>query len=387
MHTNADSNLKFIKALVGNSDSLTKRLSALHDRLLEISPVVSRIACALYAPEEDLLKTFISSTREGTALTDYEYKLSNSSSLSQLAKSGGFRVLENISDSVQPDTAHSQWLLEQGYRSSFTLPIFEQFNLLGFVFFDSKQPAAFSADLQRDLVFYGNLIGMAISTEVSTIRKLIDSIRMARRIAAVRDFETGAHLERVAEFSRLIAKQLAAKHGLDDEFVESVHLYSQLHDIGKIGIPDKILLKEGKLTTEERQAVCMHVRVGMDIVENILGGDVLRQMPNLAVLKNIVAYHHERMDGSGYLEGLSGDQIPIEARIVAVADVFDALTSRRPYKQSWNSADALAELERLRDEGQLDPDCVQALMQNLAEVENIRLTHQDAQEPSVACLP
>lgn len=374
---NISNKSEFIQAQIENSDSLTKRLSSLHDRLLETVPVVSRIACALYSPDEDLLKTFINSTREGTAIVGYEYKLSDSHSLSQLAKSGSFRVLDDISEVLQADTAHSRWLLEQGYRSSFTVPIYDQSGLLGFIFFDSMKAAAFSPQVQRDLVLFSNMVAMAISSEVSVVHKMVDSTRMAREIAEVRDFETGAHLERMARYSRIIAKEIAVLQGLDDEFVESIYLFAPLHDIGKIGIPDRILLKEGKLNSEERHIMDLHVEKGIEIIERILGAGGLQRLPDSEMLRNIVLCHHERMDGSGYPNGLASEEIPMEARIIAVADVFDALTSTRPYKKTWTRDEAFAELSRLCDAGKLDADCVRALLRNSSEIERIQASNKD----------
>jgi HD-GYP domain-containing protein (c-di-GMP phosphodiesterase class II) len=371
---------QFVHALIENSDTLGKRLSALHDRLLETVPVVSRIACALYDNHEDLLKTFINSTREGSAIVNYEYKLSNSRSLSQLAASGNFRVLDDISQAIQSDNAHSVWLRQQGYQSSFTVPIYDQAGLMGFVFFDSMEKMAFTPEIQRDLVLYSNLISMAISSEVSVVHSMVDSTRMAREIAEVRDFETGAHLERMAEYSRMIAKVIAPQFGLDDEFVESIYLFAPLHDIGKIGIPDKILLKEAKLDAEERLIMNLHVEKGIEIIERIIGRGGMSRLPDSVMLRNIVLCHHERMDGSGYPKGLRGEEIPLEARIVAVADVFDALTSTRPYKRTWSREEAFAELSRMAQRGELDADCIQALMQSAETIEDIRRRNSDAAE-------
>lgn len=369
---------RFVHALVESSDSLGKRLSSLHDRLLETVPVVSRIACALYDNHEDLLKTFINSTREGSAIVNYEYKLSNSRSLSQLAASGNFRVLDDISQAIQSDNAHSVWLRQQGYQSSFTVPIYDQAGLMGFVFFDSMEKTAFIPEIQRDLVLYSNLISMAISSEVSVVHSMVDSTRMAREIAEVRDFETGAHLERMAEYSRMIAKVVAPQYGLDDEFVESIYLFAPLHDIGKIGIPDKILLKDAKLDAEERLVMNLHVEKGIEIIERIIGRGGMNRLPDSVMLRNIVLCHHERMDGSGYPKGLRGEEIPLEARIVAVADVFDALTSTRPYKRTWSREEAFAELSRMAQRGELDADCIQALMQSAETIEEIRRRNSDA---------
>ena len=367
-----------IRTLVENPGSLTERLSVLHDRLLESVPGVDRIACALYDADRDRLKTFINSTRVGQAISGYEYRLADSLSLSHLAESGQFRVLDDIAQAMGSDSAHASWLHAQGYRSSFTVPIYDLGKLLGFIFFDSMQPGAFTPEVQRDLVLYTSLITTSITNEMSAVRMLIESARVARELTEMRDFETGMHLERMGRYSRIIAREVAPGRGLNDEFVESVYLFAPLHDIGKISIPDRILLKPGKLDAEERAVMEAHVTKGMEIIERIIGRHGLSHFPDSQTLKNIVLCHHECLDGSGYPQGLSGDQVPLEARIVAVADIFDALTAKRPYKKEWALETAFVELERLAGVGQLDADCVAALRKQAGEVLEIQRRYVDA---------
>lgn len=367
-----------LRALIENSETLSARLGALHDRLLESVPAVDRIACALYDPQEGTLRTFINSTRSGHAISAYEYPLADSLALNELARSGDFRVLDEISSALDSNSAHSAWLREQGYRSSFTVPIYDGTGLLGFIFFDSLHPAAFSAAVQRDLVLYSSLLNMSISHEIAAVQMTIESARVASQLTKFRDFETGAHLERMARYSRLIARRLAAGHGLDDEFVESVYLFAPLHDIGKIAIPDRILQKPGALDAEERRIMQSHVEKGMEIIERTLGKGGLRAFPDSAILRNIVLCHHELLDGSGYPHGLRGAQIALEARIVTVADIFDALTGKRPYKREWTMADAFAELRQLAAAGKLDGACVAALIEQAAEVQAIMQRYVDA---------
>lgn len=366
-----------IWTLVENSGSLTERLSGLHDHLLESVPGVDRIACALYDADRDRLKTFINSTRVGQAISGYEYRLADSLSLSHLAESGQFRVLDEIAVLVGSDSAHANWLKQQGYRSSFTVPIYDLGKLLGFIFFDSMEPGAFTPEVQRDLVLYTTLITMSITNEMSAVRMVIESARVARELTEMRDFETGTHLERMGRYSRIIAREVAPRHGLDDEFVESVYLFAPLHDIGKISIPDRILLKPGKLDAKERAIMETHVRKGMEIIERIIGRNGLNHFPDSLTLRNIVLGHHECLDGSGYPQGLSGEQVPLEARIVAVADIFDALTTHRPYKKEWALEKAFLELERLASLGKLDADCVAALRNNAKEVFEIQRRYVD----------
>lgn len=358
--------------LLNTSGSLTHRLSVLHQGLLEKIPSLDRIACALYEEERDTLKTFINSTRSGRAIAGYEYKLSESRALNELARTGQFRVLDDIAAAIEPSTNHSAWLREQGYRSSFTVPIYDQDRLLGFVFFDSRELGTFTPLIQRDLVLYCSLIAMSISNEFASAQMLVETARVARELAEMRDFETGTHLERMGQYARLIARHLAAHWKLDDEFIEHLFLFAPLHDVGKIAIPDRILLKNGRLDPDERVIMETHVAKGLEIIDRIAGTHALRHLPDPGMLRNIVGKHHEYLNGSGYPNGLRAEQIPPEARIVTVADIYDALTAVRPYKKVWPHAEAMQELQRMANAGQLDPDCVAAMAEQEEQVLTIQ---------------
>jgi len=169
---------------------------------------------------------------------------------------------------------------------------------------------------------------------------------MIRRLAwavEFRDVETGRHTERMGRYCSTLARRI----GLDEEQCELIRIASGLHDIGKIGIPDSVLLKPGQLTAEERAIVERHAEIG----HSILAGSA---SPLLELAATIALTHHERIDGTGYPRGLAGDDIPLEGRIAAVADVFDALTSRRPYREAYEAGDALELMARGRGT-QFDP--------------------------------
>ncbi len=157
------------------------------------------------------------------------------------------------------------------------------------------------------------------------------------KLAESRDPETGHHLERVQRYSRRLAETLAETyHGaelIDADFIRLVYQTSPLHDIGKVGIPDGILLKPGKLTSEEYEIMKSHALIGAETLDAALVN--YPQARFLQVARDIAAYHHERWDGKGYPQGISGLEIPLSARIVALADVYDALTSRRVYKDAF----------------------------------------------------
>jgi len=181
------------------------------------------------------------------------------------------------------------------------------------------------------------------------------------KLAESRDLETGEHLERIAAYSRVLAEQLrVAEPTLNDDWIMNLQLASSLHDIGKVGIPDAVLLKPGALSAEERGIIERHPSIGAQALDAILArqpGDEL-----LSMARNIAAGHHERWDGRGYPSGLAAADIPLEARIVSVADVYDALTSKRVYKPAMSHDEAV----RIITEGrgtQFDPRVVDALLQ------------------------
>lgn len=360
------------------TNSLGERLGALHRRLLADVPQVDRIGCALYDPGDDLLKTFVHSTRSGEALRGYEFKLSDSRSLHEMSQSGHLRLLADIPAALSPGTAHSAWVLKEGYRSSMTVPMFGHGVFSGFLFFDSRRLNAFSDTDQRHLLLYANLISLLISGELLSIRALAGSVDVARAFCDLRDFETGTHLDRMSRYARLIAKEMALAKGFTDEFVEHVFLFSPLHDIGKIGIPDHILLKPGPLEGEDREIMRTHVDRGCAVIGKMIDDLSLHHLPDIAILRNIIEFHHEYLDGSGYPKGLRGKDIPIEARIATIADIFDALTSPRPYKPAWSIEKAMEELGRMAAAGQLDSDAVAALRLRSAEARAIRRKYLDA---------
>ncbi|WP_445376563.1 HD-GYP domain-containing protein [Niveispirillum fermenti] len=180
-----------------------------------------------------------------------------------------------------------------------------------------------------------------------------------------RDEDTGRHVARIGQLSA----RLAALAGLDDGFVQRLGAAAPLHDIGKIGIPDRVLLKPGKLDPAEWNVMRSHCALGAQI----LAGSGL---PLLDLASEIALSHHEKWDGGGYPRGLSGTDIPLSGRIVAVCDVFDALLSHRPYKQPWSMDRALAYIGEVAG-SHLDPDIAQLFLDNREEMIGIRLDMAD----------
>lgn len=193
-------------------------------------------------------------------------------------------------------------------------------------------------------------------------------VRRLGRAAEYRDNETGMHILRMSKITALLGREI----GLDDYQCELLLHASPMHDIGKIGIPDHILLKPGKLDPDEWEIMKGHARIGADI----LSGD---ESDMMTMAREIALTHHEKWDGSGYPNGCSGEQIPLAGRIVAVADVFDALTSVRPYKKAWPVAEAVEFMQK--ESGRhFQPLLIEQFMANLPEILEIKHTYAEPDE-------
>lgn len=194
-----------------------------------------------------------------------------------------------------------------------------------------------------------------------------ETIFCLAKAAEYRDPETGAHILRMAHYSKHIAKQLGLPIAQIDILLEA----APMHDVGKVGTPDLILLKPGKLTEAEFSIMKQHAVIGFEIL-NSSSSEVLK------VAAEIALSHHEKFDGTGYPQSWKGKDIPLFARIVAVADVFDALTSERPYKKAW-SIEQASQLLRDNSGTHFDPDCVEAFFSKFEEVMAIKNQFVDEQ--------
>ncbi|HEX5623962.1 MAG TPA: HD domain-containing phosphohydrolase [Sulfuricurvum sp.] len=200
---------------------------------------------------------------------------------------------------------------------------------------------------------------------LSLVQKEQETLRVLSRTAEYKDEETANHIKRVSAYTVLIAKHL----NLSPEEQDILYFAAPLHDIGKVGTPDHILLKPGRLDEEEMTIMRDHAMIGANILEDVTS-------PYLKAGHIIALSHHEKYDGSGYPKGLKGDDIPLYGRIVAIADVFDALTSRRPYKKAWPFDEAM---EFLKDNAgsHFDPVLIKIFIENTQEVHTIYTQYED----------
>jgi HD-GYP domain-containing protein (c-di-GMP phosphodiesterase class II) len=350
---------------------LQDKLVAAHQSVQQSFPFVARIAIAIYDPETDTLSTYMHSSGDSNPLSHYQVPMAQAPSLKAILDKGLPRVVNNQVTFDDGEHEHTRRIGRAGYAASYTLPMFNEGVFVGFIFINADERDVFTEKVLRQLDPYAHLISLMVINELSSIETLQAAVTTTGRLTHLRDPETGSHLDRMSRYSRLIASALAEPYHLDDSYIEHVFMFAPLHDIGKIGIPDRILLKPGKLDEDERVVMRTHSELGESIINDLIRNFGLENFEHKNVLRNIAACHHEAVNGSGYPRGISGQEIPLEARIVAVADVFDALTSARPYKEAWSNARAIETLHELAGES-LDQDCVDALINNMQEVELIQ---------------
>ena len=350
--------------------SIRDKLVHCHQVVQQQLPAIARIAVTIYDPATAVLKTYIHSSGEDDPLSLYQARLDEAPSLKAILDEGEPRVINNMLTFEGARHEHTQRIGRQGYAASYTLPMFYNGNFFGFIFFNSYETDIFTEKVLNELDVFAHLISLMVIDELSALRSLAAALSTAAHMTHQRDPETGSHLDRMSRFSHLIARKVAGKYQLSDEYVEHIFMFAPLHDIGKVAIPDRILLKEGPLEEAERRIMNTHAGKGLEIIDHMIENFNISSVQYLDILRNIVRYHHETIDGEGYPKELKAGEIPLEARIVAVADVFDALTSKRPYKEAWGIDKAYEELKELSGT-KLDADCVQVLFDHRDEVEKI----------------
>lgn len=227
--------------------------------------------------------------------------------------------------------------------------------------------------LQAQLESYNNhleeMIDQRALEVIATQRALSSALA---KMTETRDYETGQHVERVQNLCQTLACHLNHEghypEVLNESFIRDIFYASALHDIGKVGIPDDILLKPGKLDEMEFAIIKKHVDIGAGTLEEVIQNHGTNAILNMGV--DVTKYHHERWDGNGYPEGLKGNQIPLSARIMALIDVYDALRSKRPYKEGWTHETSIKLIVSEREK-HFDPILVDVFIKNQAYYDEI----------------
>ncbi|MFN3692216.1 MAG: HD-GYP domain-containing protein, partial [Fervidobacterium sp.] len=258
-------------------------------------------------------------------------------------------------------------LIEEGFNSNITILASINSRPFGFLFLSSVNTDNYTKEDAKLFLSIANTISYRLFYSLTIQKVLSEFGNSLVNIVEFKDNETGNHIKRVALYSKLIAQELE----LDPKLVREIYEYASIHDIGKVGVPDSILLKPGKLNTAEWEIMKTHVKIGVSIIKNF--EEQVRniiQSSTLEVMKNIIADHHEWWNGNGYPKGKKGEEISIEGRIIAIADVFDALTTKRPYKEAIPFEKAV---EMIKEENgtHFDPKVFGAFLRKLQEIRDI----------------
>lgn len=244
-------------------------------------------------------------------------------------------------DTQKPWTTRYRLLMKSGKTKWVHLRSYYKLNAIGTAtyFYGIIQDITEMKKVEDELERYSHHLEQLVEEKVQEISaSQMATIYALIKLSESRDDETGAHIERTASFCRLLAEKarLLPKYAeeVNDTFIETIHKASPLHDVGKVGIPDHILLKPGKLTDDEFEIMKTHVQIGYDALVNV--GQQYDKNEFIKMGMEIALSHHEKWNGSGYMKGLTSDAIPLSARIMAISDVYDALRSKRVYKEAFS---------------------------------------------------
>lgn len=307
----------------------------------------------------------------------FKINISDSESLRHIIDTKEIRIINDLEKHYMshPNSVSTRLILEEGFKSSLTAPLYKgNGKIIGILFFSSTKKNSYNEidkykissliDILSSVFEKNMLIEDLVTNSALTFVKLVEG----------KDPETSNHLERMAHYSRIIAKSLSKNEKyrdiIDYYYLDTLYKYAPLHDIGKVGIPDNILLKPGRLTPEEFEVMKEHTKIGARVL-NFYQNNLKRyDLPVFNTAVEIAISHHEKWDGSGYPLGKKGEDIPLSGRIIAVADVFDALSSKRIYKDAFPFEKSV-EIIKDMSGSHFDPEIVQSFMDSLNSIRDI----------------
>jgi len=294
-------------------------------------------------------------------------------SLAKLLETGEIRVINDYDEYFKnrETTLYSQMLIENGVKSSITVPLRINQEKIGFIFFNSKMKNIYNDKHVFFLNTIANSISISFHKNILINDVIYSSVLAMTRLAESKDKETGEHLIRIKDYSGLISSWLMKTEKyqfyVTPDYIAEIKKFSPLHDIGKVAIPDHILQKPGKLTKEEFEKMKEHTTAGAVILKEAESFMAKNGQRYFRMAIDIAESHHEKWDGTGYPNGLKEEEIPLSARIVAIADVFDALTTKRPYKEPFTFDETFAYL--IDGKGQhFDPYIIDLLVAHKSEL-------------------
>ncbi|MCX7843377.1 MAG: HD domain-containing protein [Clostridia bacterium] len=366
--------------LLNTGTSVNETLAYVFDTFRSHIPY-DRIGIALLDTNGNIYSQAVCSDYPLVLKEGYSLNLSETS-LNNLVSSKECRIVNNYIEYLKsnPSSKPTELLVQEGISSSLACPLISNNFAFGAILFSSKQPDVYSDTHEIIAKTIANNMAISIEKNLLVDNLILASITGFARLIEAKGSDTGMHLERMQNYSKTIAQSLASnekyKDIINNQYIDDIFKFSPLHDIGKVGIADGILLKPAKLTIEEFEVMKKHTVIGAEVLRKA-SNHLLRNGRNFFdIAIQIAEGHHEKYNGKGYPYGLSGSNIPLAARIVAVADVFDALTSKRVYKSAFDIEASLQMIDKESGES-FDPDIVAALNESIEQIVKIYKRYQE----------
>lgn len=299
------------------------------------------------------------------------------SSLKYLKNQTDVRIIPDLKKYLieHENSESTKLMLKEGYQSSLTAPIIDNNSkAIGFIFFNSFKKNSYNDSDIKKISYLSKLISSVMLKNIFIDDIIFYSALNLVTLVENKDPETHKHLDRMQLYSKIICTNLYNSNKfageIDSILVDEIYKYAPMHDIGKVGVPDSILLKPGKLDDEEIKIMKRHSSIGGDVINSFRDKIKNSNKNYFKTAFNIANYHHEKWNGLGYPEGLIGVDIPIEARIVSIADVFDALTTKRSYKRAFSFEESIDII--LSESGKsFDPEIIEIFKESLGEIGDV----------------
>jgi len=368
---------------INHNDSFMETLNFISNTFAPFIPY-NYIGIALITEDKKYLKASYGVT-DGT-IVGLPEKIRGSSFLIEettigaLINSGEARIINDLQSYCKdkPLKPYNKVILDAGIQASITLPLIVSGEPMGVIFFSSANKNVYTREHLNFLLTLANSIAICLNQNIFISDILYSSILALAKLAEARDEDTGDHLGRMTVYAKLIAELLYEENIYPEEitleYIDNIKHFSPLHDIGKVGIRDGILLKPGKLTPEEFDEMKKHTVFGSEVLRMAENNMKKRGRSLFSMGFEIAESHHEKWDGSGYPHGKKEYEIPLCARIAALADVFDALTSKRPYKEAYSFEVSMGIIEEGRGK-HFDPAIIDIIMKNRSRMEHIYLKY------------
>ncbi|WP_194437353.1 HD-GYP domain-containing protein [Vibrio fluminensis] len=338
---------------------LNQQLQQLMHRMHAHAPKIARVSYAKYNREKDTLVTYADSEFQLWSELHHEKRLSKLDHLKRSAAMGVPRIIDDLAYLTHCDRL--AFLRHKGYRSSAAIPCFQNHRFSGFVFLNAYEPNVFDSKSLLSLAPYIEMLQFAVESHSQVVNTIVEFADRLRTGSTVYCRDSYYHGRRMRAYTKLIAEYVADHRHLDDEQVDAIAAFSQIHDIGKTLLPDTLICDTNRFEPQQLMSARSHIDNGIKLMDEIVSSVGNPNHPSITLLNQIMRFQYEYLDGSGYPYGFSQEEVPLAARIVTVANIFDSMTTHRSYKQACSVTAALLELEKMVQQGKLDALCVDAL--------------------------